>query len=66
MDLWRPAPIESLGQNLYALDLTDDQTCYTTDYYLKMKDQAFAMYKAYNQTMEMQHRMRMKMDGQNR
>jgi hypothetical protein len=60
MDLWGLAPVDSLGQNLYALDLVNCKTRYTKDNYQSMKDQCFGNNKAYDKAMETQCGVRLK------
>ncbi|GBN17797.1 Retrovirus-related Pol polyprotein from transposon TNT 1-94 [Araneus ventricosus] len=52
MDIWRPAPVKSLGGAEYFYSIIDDYSRYAVVYFLKHKNEAFECFKAYKQAME--------------
>ena len=55
MDIWGLSPLPSVGGRKYYITFTDDYTRYIRVHILRMKDQAFAAYKAFTAWVQTQH-----------
>jgi hypothetical protein len=60
MDLWGPAPVQTIHHALYTLTMLDDASSWLEKPLLKFKDKAFAKYVTYNITLETQHGIQIK------
>jgi hypothetical protein len=55
LDLWGPAPVETINWKLYYISFTDDFSRFSSVYFLCTKNEAFELYQAYEAWLKTQH-----------
>jgi GAG-pre-integrase domain len=55
LNLWGPAPVETINQKLYYISFIDDFSHFSSVYFLRTKDKAFKSYQAYEAWSKTQH-----------
>src|ERR1700678_2100759 len=60
LDLWGPAPVESIGHKRYYISFTNDHSRYSNVYFLYAKSEAYTAYQYYEAWFKTQHDTRIK------
>ncbi len=60
LDLWGPAPVETINHKEYLISFMDDNSCYTVIYFLTKKSDVFSSYLAFEAWLKIQYNVQIK------